>query len=193
MTRLAWLAVLVLVLALLGAGAWLGYRLRSERDAAASLAREAEASRLEAQGQVVAVQAAAEAIEAELDAVLGNNDELRVALEAARRAAGKVRVVRIVEASTAPAPARASVATGDELQARVVDVTLRTESGNELVVGTVEVLRLPDVLVLRQPFDARLSRVMAAPEPAPAQGWPWYVHEAIGLGVGLVLGVVIAR
>ena len=53
-------------------------------------------------------------------------------------------------------------------------------------------LPLPETSLARGPFEASLTTVNELPPPVDDR-WPWYVHGAIGLGVGLVAGVMVAR
>ena len=87
------------------------------------------------------------------------------------------------------------VAPGDSLEVRVAEVDLHTKAGNRVVVGSGECLRvlpLPETSLARGPFEASLTTVHEFAPPVDDR-WPWYVHGAIGLGVGLVAGVMVAK
>jgi len=204
-----------LLAALLGACcAWLIHRAWMVQSDAA---RAIEASRLASEGQIVELERTAKQLETERDAMGVGNEALRLSLAAAHKAAPGSKEVRVVRASTGPmvaggvpreCPAHTPdtgcvcpevpvclVSPGDSLEVRVAEVDLQTKSGNRIIVGTGECLRLlpaPETSLARGPFEASLTTVHELAPPVDDR-WPWYAHEAIGLGVGLVAGVMVAK
>jgi hypothetical protein len=186
--------------------------LRVESDAA----RVAEASQLVAQGQIVAAQRDRYGIKADLDAAIDENAQLKEALDEARKAAPGAKVERVLRASTGPVPmseaAVRSLCSGlitppaqvsvDEPalpiaplegEIHVASVELRSDKGNLLAAGGAEAWQVspgPRQILFSGRFVAPAS-YLSEVAPTPDDRWPWYVHEAIGLGAGLAAGIYL--
>ena len=178
----------------------------------ADAARDAEASRLASEGQIVELRKTAADLQRDLDVEIESNTALQAALDEARKAAPGSKVVRMVRASTGPMPAGGQprecpvppigtacpvclVAPGDQLEVRVAEVDLQTKLGNRVVVGSGACVRLlppPETTIAEGEFEASLTRVEEL-APTPDKGWPWWANAAIGAGVGFVAGVMVAK
>jgi hypothetical protein len=122
-------------------------------------------------------------------ALLKANADVAAELERVKAIAPMVRVVRVVEVRTVPGPSLVPVALGDSLYARVSELGIRTQLGNESAVGKVAVFNDRDELVYSGRFDEKASRLTVEVPPADNR-WPWWTHELIGLGLGV--GVTLA-
>lgn len=168
--RWAPLVAALLVVGLL-VSAWNGRRV-----AVHEAERLAEAADLRAQGLTVEVQATRAHL-ARVVAFLAEKDAaLAAALADARRKAPTARPVAALDASTGPVVApgtsrRCLLSEGDTGEVRTRQVTLRTDKGNAIVVGTAEAWRLsPDTLLLSGPFAASLTNAAELAPPSPL-GW----------------------
>ena len=188
--------------------------IRVESDAARAM----EANRLVAQGQIVATQKDRDGIKEDLDAAIEDNAQLKDALAEARKAAPGAKVERVLRASTGPVPMSeaavrslcASLITPPaqvseeepslpvaplEGEIHVASVELRADKGNLIAAGGAEAWQVspgPRQILFSGRFVAPAS-YLSEVEPPPDDRWAWYVHEAIGLGAGLVAGVIVAR
>lgn len=195
--------------------AWLVHRAWSVESEAE---RAAEAKQLEAEGQIVELQRTRDALDHDLDVALAENSKLSDALDEAREAAPDAKVTRVVRASTGPMivdghqmPVKCQsnkpyaeltplptclVSPGDSLEVRVNEVDLLTKAGNTVIVGTGECLRVsppPETSLASGKFEASLTHVSGIAPPPPDDRWPWYVHEAIGVGVGFAAAVAAGK
>jgi hypothetical protein len=181
------------------------WRLYTEKRAHEDAARAIEADELEAAGLSVEHQLHVADLERRVDDLTQGSADLLAALTAARRAAPRAHVSRVVEARTGPVVAsidQQSIAIdrraieqpigacllspGDHAEIRVREVELRTDAGNTILVGAAEAWRMsPDARLFGGPFSAPLTR--ASVEPAPPPGVPSWVVYAAASGA-LVLG-----
>jgi hypothetical protein len=170
----------------------------------------AEAQQLIAKHQIVVAQVTNAALVDKYKEVSDGNVELQKAVDEARKAAPKARVVRVVQASTGPVPideeavrtmcaelmpANQSVEAQAELKGeiKVASVDLRTEKGNIIATGAAEAWQVepePRRLLFGGRFIAPATTA-AELAPPPDTRWPWYTHLAIGLGAGLAAGVYV--
>lgn len=204
---------LIAALALAAAGIVVVSALRRETAADAERNREIEARELLAQNQIVAAQKDHDGMQDDLDAAIKKNTQLKEALEAATRAAPTARVVRIVQASTGPVPmneeAIRAMCAGllpsqddhkpeSELKGEihVASVDLHTDRGNLIATGAAEALQVwpePKRVLFSGRFIAPATTASELVPPPHEQQWPWFYHEAIGIGAGLVAGLLLRR
>lgn len=184
--------ILSFVVAALLVFAWNGER-RATREAT----RLAESEHLRAEGLTVEVQATKAALRSSVAALTAKDDLLAKALADARRAAPDAQPVEALEVSTGhvaaqgtprqapPAaagtpPAACLLGDGDPAEIRVRQVTLRTDKGNAILVGTAEAWRLSPgepARIVRGAFSAPLSSA-AELAPPPPLGWAFGVSAA---------------
>lgn len=183
--------VLVAVVLLLLVGAWN----RSRRDAG-ELARHLEAEQLRAKGLEVAAEKDRSELWDEANRASAENEDLRRALEAARKAAQGERPILVVHASTGATPATGAprpgpvacpdapvpvaappapvclLAAGDQGEVLVDEVLLETRGGNRVLVGAASAWRAAPERgrLFGGPFQADLGRVEVAAPPRPP-GW----------------------
>jgi multidrug efflux pump subunit AcrA (membrane-fusion protein) len=198
MTRAApWLLLaLGLGAAVLVVRSEIGNRARAEA-ARLEVERDAEAARLVDEGITTGLRATVAQLEQERDAI---RKDLGGQLERAKRALRGARTTTVERTSTgpiavdappslSPLPPPCLLSAGDAVDLRVREVTLESAAGTVALVGVAEAWRVsppPDLLLARGELH---GSYLVAPvvAPATATAWPWYVHEAIGLGLGAVL------
>lgn len=182
---LPWLLVLV------GFATALFFYQRGQMQMAASAeaGRVAEAKWLVEKGVLVAARGNAEESAA---ALLKDNAGLAKQLADLKALTPRVKVIRVVEIKTVVQPALAPVELGDSLFAKVSELGVRTELGNESVVGTVSVFKSPATLVFTSKFDERASR-LTIEAPVEDKRWSWWQWALIGVATGTAATLAIRR
>lgn len=204
----------LLVVGLVGGGGWYLHRLQSQLDAEADARTAAEESELRALGEIVEERVSREQAERRADDLAGKVPELQAALDKARKALPRSRIVSVVRASTGPIvveeppdeeppPEDESeevpclVRPGDRLELRADEVVIGGRAGARVLVGAISAWRLgpPEAALLaRGAFEAPYSEAVVVPDPSPTWQW-WHVAAASGAGLllGMAAGIVVAR
>jgi hypothetical protein len=208
-----WSAVVVAgVVVLLLVVAW-----NRSRSAAGELARHLEAEQLRAAGLEVAGEKAAADLWEEANRASAENEDLRRALEEARKAANGERPVLVVRSSTGPTPVSGAarpgavacpdapappatpplpvclLAAGDQGEVLVDEIVLETRGGNRILVGAASAWRASPARarLFGGTFNSELGQVdAAAPASEPGWGagvWAGVSREGWALGPALAL------
>lgn len=197
----------MIVVAVLFAAAAVAIACAVDRCAPALAATAAiEETHLRDVGQIVAQQAGAAALRAEVARVTADNAGLSSALGAALAAARRVRIERVVSVSTGPVVASGKVPLGrpclvdigDEIDVRASEVQLRSEAGNMMIVGSLSAVRVrpePVSTIATGVLSAEMARVLETPPPPPPErGWSTSLVLVVGASAfiaGAVAGVAI--
>lgn len=174
------------------------------RNVISDLERSIEAERLRAEGVYVAGEKKASELAAEARRLAGENSDLARALEEARRKAPSAKPAEVVHSQTGPVvvgpvvplpcpvSAQCVLRQGDTVSFEVDEVHLKTDAGNEVIVGTAAAWRLtePKVMLARGSFQAALS---AAAVEAPERRLGWGAGVAVAAtSAGWAVGPAVA-
>ncbi|MEM2161034.1 MAG: hypothetical protein QXN55_08785 [Candidatus Nitrosotenuis sp.] len=183
----------------LGAAAFFVVRYFGNKEAQliSAIEREQEVREIKAANKILVLEADKSALETALKHVM--TTELAVALEATKKVIPKSKIVRAVEACTAPLPLeRESI---DKLckdyahdtsvditgEVRVTEAYVKSEKGITVVDGVAECWRVnPTAKLFGGPYLAQKTTVVELAQPPPAQCTPWYISSAIGCGACFV-------
>ena len=191
MARLApWLA-LIAGLACAAGGAALAWHFKGQADAARDAAHDADTAWLIANDYTVAAQVEADIARQDAAKLFAESRTLLARIEQLERRGARVETVIQVVTDPLDLPPNSPpclVASSDKMQLRVNAVSLETVAQNTVLVAEAEAWRLrpdtPDLLLARGELRGRYETV-----PPPVDNrWPWWAHELIGLGIGLVAG-----